>query len=145
MASWANKFRTPLFTEMMRSRTMAITIAGFGAAQLVISAFTPFGLPCAFHETLHLPCPGCGLTRSVLAIFRGQFGYSFSLHPFGYLLLLGLIMCLAASILPDKWRLPTIERFEKIETHTGITMILLVMLMLTWAARLTGVLPLAQV
>jgi len=139
------KFRVPLLAEIMRSRGLSITMACIAAAQLTASAFTSFGLPCPFHATTHLPCPGCGLTRSVLAIFRGEFGYAFSLHPFGYLLLTGLCMCLVSGVLPDKWRLPLIDLFEKAETRSGASMILLCVFMLLWAVRMTGVLPLAQV
>ncbi len=39
---------------------------------------------CPSRELLGLPCPGCGLTRSVLLIFRGRFGESWRLQPFGY-------------------------------------------------------------
>lgn len=36
------------------------------------------------------PCPGCGLTRAVLSIFRGDFRAAWQLHPFSYVLLLYL-------------------------------------------------------
>lgn len=39
---------------------------------------------CPSRELLGLPCPGCGLTRSILLIFQGRFGESWRLQPFGY-------------------------------------------------------------
>lgn len=38
---------------------------------------------CPSRELLGLPCPGCGLTRSILLIFRGRFEESWRLQPFG--------------------------------------------------------------
>jgi hypothetical protein len=32
------------------------------------------GLPCLFHEMTHLYCPGCGATRAVWALTKGDFG-----------------------------------------------------------------------
>lgn len=29
--------------------------------------------PCPFHELLHLQCPGCGATRALAAVLRGDF------------------------------------------------------------------------
>ena len=37
---------------------------------------------CWFHAGSGLPCPGCGLTRSLLALARGQPGQSMLFHPF---------------------------------------------------------------
>ncbi len=145
MASWVDKFRFPMMTEMMRSRGLALSLVGIAAAQVLSSMFLHLGLPCAFHETLHIPCPGCGLTRSVMAMGHGQFGYSFSLHPFGYLMVAGLLACLFCGVAPRTWRIWFLNRFEKLESTTGITTILLIAFMLLWAVRITGVLPLAPV
>lgn len=49
---------------------------------------------CLSRELFHADCPGCGLTRSFVAVTHGQFGESFSLHRLGlvlYLFFLGQI------------------------------------------------------
>ncbi len=58
---------------------------------------------CTFHTLTGIPCPGCGLTRSLVAAVRGDFAGSWSSHRLGlltlfYLLLqifyrLGLLIC----------------------------------------------------
>lgn len=40
-----------------------------------------------------LPCPGCGLTRSVLFFVTGQWERSFSLHPLGWTIVLFVLYC----------------------------------------------------
>ena len=38
---------------------------------------------CMFHRATGLPCPGCGLTRSLTSMSHGQVGHAFELHWFG--------------------------------------------------------------
>lgn len=40
-----------------------------------------------------LPCPGCGLTRSVLFFVTGQWERSFYVHPLGWALVLLALYC----------------------------------------------------
>ena len=40
---------------------------------------------CWIRKMLSLPCPGCGLTRSVTCISHLQFSESWAYHPFGFL------------------------------------------------------------
>jgi hypothetical protein len=50
-------------------------------------------VPCAFARTTHLPCPGCGSTRSVQAILHGDIGGALRMNPLGAVmaLVLGLL------------------------------------------------------
>lgn len=38
-------------------------------------------LPCLFHLLTGFYCPGCGGTRAILLLFRGDFAGSFQYHP----------------------------------------------------------------
>ncbi|MBI4212382.1 MAG: DUF2752 domain-containing protein [Deltaproteobacteria bacterium] len=42
---------------------------------------------CVVKNFLGFDCPGCGLTRSVLAMFRGDLRESIALHPLGVVIL----------------------------------------------------------
>ena len=53
--------------------------------------FTPS--PCIFKNATGLPCPGCGLTRSGLALLRGQWQRSLYYHA----LLLPIVMIIALN------------------------------------------------
>lgn len=39
-------------------------------------------IPCLFHEITGLYCPGCGGTRALKALLKGEFLLSFLYHPF---------------------------------------------------------------
>jgi hypothetical protein len=61
--------------------SMALILAAYGAAAI--------DLPhrkCWFQTLVGFPGPGCGLTRSWMAIARGDFSQAFSFHLFGPLL-----------------------------------------------------------
>ena len=56
---------------------------------LLLSFFLPpdgLGVPiCWFKRIFDLPCPGCGLTRSVTCISQLKFAKAWDYHPFGFL------------------------------------------------------------
>ena len=50
-------------------------------------------LTCPSKKWLHVECPGCGLQRSIIALFRGDIRTSLSLYPatIPILMLVGLV------------------------------------------------------
>jgi hypothetical protein len=134
----------PIYAEMLRPRVLALAIAAVGAAQIVSSYFDT-GIPCAFHWMTGIPCPGCGLTRSILALMQGRLEDSLLLHPMGPLLFLGLAAALLTGIMPRAMRGRVIGAIAAIEARTGITLWLGVLLMVVWVVRLSGMSPLKAV
>ncbi len=55
----------------------SVVIGGF-LSLLWLSA-----VPCGFARMTHHPCPGCGQTRSVLALVHGDLAGVFHFNPFG--------------------------------------------------------------
>jgi hypothetical protein len=58
------------------------------AVVLPISRPLPFDV-CVFKRATGLPCPACGLTRSLCAIAKGEWRASLALHPVGWLVAVG--------------------------------------------------------
>lgn len=42
---------------------------------------------CPVVNITGFPCPGCGMTRAVFAVCRGDFAFAWKLHPFVYVLI----------------------------------------------------------
>ena len=63
------------------------------------------GLPfrCAFWESLHLYCPGCGATRAMEALLCGRVLLSLSYNPLALLLPL-CALYYEVSLFPPVWR-----------------------------------------
>ncbi len=105
------------------------------APQLRVGGIT---LPnvCIFLRTTGLPCPGCGLTRSIVAAAHGNLSTSFSYHRLGSLSLLYIILQfmfnLGYVVIPQ-WRTP-LSRYVRV-LHKGI-ILLAVLFLLNWIITL---------
>lgn len=57
-----------------------------------------FRLPgCTFHEITGMPCPFCGITRSMILVSRGDIAGGFRSHPLGPVVLMVSIFIVLAS------------------------------------------------
>lgn len=135
---------TPICADVLRPRALALTIAAVAAAQLAAGSLG-WGIPCFFHRFTGLPCPGCGLTRSVLALLHGHVHEAFLLHPFGPLALLVLVMSLATAVMPDTWRQPVLHFVTRCEQRAAPAVVALVLLFVLWGLRIGGLVSLAPV
>ena len=58
---------------------------------LLVAALLPpagLGIPvCLFRAISGLPCPGCGLTRALVALLHGDPAAAFAHHPYSFILL----------------------------------------------------------
>lgn len=48
---------------------------------IVFAAILYSGIQCPFKYVLHFDCPGCGMTRAILCLFRLDFAAAFHYHP----------------------------------------------------------------
>ncbi len=84
---------------------------------LIIAVVHPphgLGMPiCWGRLATGLPCPGCGLTRSLSCAVRGMFQESFAYHPFGVLVLVFFMLAAVVSVLSKprrRWLARFMER-----------------------------------
>ncbi|MFA4030261.1 MAG: hypothetical protein GDYSWBUE_001903 [Candidatus Fervidibacterota bacterium] len=89
---------------------------------------------CMFHKFSGLPCPSCGMTRSLFAAAHGRFKEAFSWHPMGVVLFaaeVGGALALSLEAMTGKRLL----RFNGRAVRT-ILIALMVCLLLCWVIRL---------
>ena len=96
------------------------------------------GLPCLFKMVFHIPCPGCGMTRSFKALWRGDWFVAVRYHPLGPLffgICVGflLLALLQRPLAKTPFALPRAHRW----LLRGRTLACLAALMLAvWAVRM---------
>ena len=81
---------------------LALVAAGFvtralatATPQAVYFRGSELGMACAIREQFGIPCPACGLTRSVLLTLDGQLGAALEVNPGGPLVVLGAALLAA--------------------------------------------------
>lgn len=58
-----------------------------GLAYTAFYLITGYGIPCRFHEITGLSCPGCGISRMFVNMFRMQWHDAFMNNPAVFVLL----------------------------------------------------------
>jgi hypothetical protein len=120
-----------VFRPDSRHWVALVALAGLGFA--AAAAFTSLPLPpCPFRVMTHLPCPGCGMTRSVAALLHGNLALSFRYHPLGAPLVLGALGCLALPLVPVDTARKLARRAPRQQT---IALIAFVLLIAVWLVR----------
>ena len=75
---------------MIRKKEMKLILLliSFLIIFLFLNKVFNFTIPCLFHEITNLYCPGCGITRMFLALFKLDFYQAFRYNPLVFVLLI---------------------------------------------------------
>ena len=123
-------------SPLLRDRKFALVVAGTAGVQIALVSLSLPGWECPFFRVTGIPCPGCGLTRAVILLLKGDVSGSLRFHAFAPILLLTAVSLILFLILPRSITQPAITKVELLEQRTGFTVIILVGLILYWLARL---------
>lgn len=64
----------------------------------------PLMLGCGMKTLFGIPCPGCGMTRSVVFTLHGQLASALAVNPVGPVFLGGVLLLVAALFAGRWWR-----------------------------------------
>jgi hypothetical protein len=110
--------------ELIESRGLAWTLLLCGAAQAtLVSAGWP-GWPCPVQQGLGLPCPGCGLSRALAALLRGEWQAALAIHPFVFLLLLFFAFVAVGALAPAALARKVAATLRVVEKRTRFTFVI---------------------
>ncbi|HEV2852457.1 MAG TPA: DUF2752 domain-containing protein [Thermoanaerobaculia bacterium] len=56
-------------------------LAGLAVLHVWVPSGDPSGAICLSRRLLHIPCPGCGMTRAFAHLAKGEWGAALALHP----------------------------------------------------------------
>lgn len=96
---WMQRLR-PLNQLERQHRYVALALTG-GSLLTLLARRSGLHLPwqCPFRRVTGIPCPTCGLTRSLTACLGGQWSQGFSEHVFGPPLLILALLWLVGWVL----------------------------------------------
>ena len=122
--------------SLLRDRRVALVLTAVAAAQIGALSAGVGGWPCPLRNLTGVPCPGCGLTRAVVALARGEWGESLAAHAFAPVLVISLAAVAFAALLPRRQREAFVGLAGRLERRTRASALLLAALLLYWLARL---------
>lgn len=131
-----NWLRRPVVGPLLRNGKLLVVMTLVG----VFHAWTAWMhwsfFPCPMLKMTGCPCPGCGMSRSVVAAASGDMRTSIHYHAYGPLMLLVMVGLVVAMLLPRPARLQLANCIEKLESRTAISGLLLGGLVLYWLFRI---------
>lgn len=113
--------------------------AGVLVVTLVLARSGLPGPPCLFRTFFGIPCPGCGMTRSLESIWRGELGAAIRYNPLGplvFAVLVAISSWSAAYAAAPGWR-GWLHRLAYPIRHAAVPWLIVVLLIGTWLVRLT--------
>jgi Protein of unknown function (DUF2752) len=96
------------------------------------------GLPswaCPIRYGLGIPCPGCGLTRSLKALVLGDWHQAVVVHAFSPLVAVVLGLMGYVSVAPTAHRRWVVQHCAQIEQRTGLSFLVIALFLAYWLAR----------
>ncbi len=89
----------PIMVGIMLMAELALAAALLSADRYSVAfAGIPIGVACAFKQHFGIPCPGCGMTRSLILSLHGNFTDAADLNPAGPVAIAGLFYFSAAML-----------------------------------------------
>jgi hypothetical protein len=94
MITYPPRGRASAVRAVIAGSAAAALAAAFLATPAALAALPPI---CPFRIATGLPCPGCGLGHSFVALAQGDVAGSFLAHPFGPVAFAGCVVLLALA------------------------------------------------
>lgn len=130
---WHFLFR-PALAPLIRNRVGGAALAAMVALQVGLTGFDLPGWSCPAGSA-GVPCPGCGLSRAIVALLHGDLARMWELHALAPLGLLASGLIGVGALLPEAPRGRLANWVESVERRTGMTTILLGVLIAYWLGR----------
>lgn len=128
--------REPILASLLKSRGTCLAITTVTILQLSLVFVGLPGWQSPIHALFGVPDLGCGLSRAIVALLRGDWRTSLTFHAFAPLFMIALTLIAAAAVLPSTIRDKVAMWIEMLERRTGLTAFLLIGLVVYWLARL---------
>lgn len=94
--------------------------------------------PCWFARLTGRPCPGCGMTRAITALLRGDWASMTAFHPFAPFFLCVAVLVFLCAMLPASFAGKIARGTEVIEQRTAIPALTMLLFLCFGLLRMAG-------
>ncbi len=129
---------TPVLAPILADRRIALILVGVAVLQVGLTVSGLPGWRCPVMAMLGIPCPGCGLSRAMALLIRGEWQAAMLMHAFAPVFLAGFALMLIVSLMPERYSREIICRIAVVERTTGFVGYLLICMIIYWLIRLPG-------
>jgi hypothetical protein len=126
----------PPVSSVLRDRRFSTVLTAVVGLQICLSSLSLPSWECPILHATGIPCPGCGLSRAMTLLMRGELRASIRFHAFAPIFFLLIIILFTATLLPKSMIQPVLHKVEVLERRTGLTVLIFAGLILYWLARL---------
>lgn len=124
-----------------RSRLYITTgiVCFFGIVWLLLDYYAAANVTlCPVKLVTGYPCPSCGTTRSISALFNGKIVDAFMINPLGIvssIIIIGVLLLMLLDLLTKRdYYFKVYSRAEKfLQQHKAFSAILVLLVILNWA------------
>ena len=130
---WISKFLfTPVLAPLVQDRRITLILIGVAALQVWLTAMGFPGWQCPIKSSLGILCPGCGLSSAIVLLIHGQWQTAVSVHAFAPVFLIGSLILMVATVLPERLQRDFVRWIAWWELCTGIIPLLLISIIVYW-------------
>ena len=115
----------PVLALLIKDRVLSVALLGAALLHVILSGLGLILWRCPLYGALGLRCPGCGLTRAVRSLVRGDLAAGMRLHPFAPMFVAGGALLGVCCLLPESLSTRVADGLACLERRTGLTVILL--------------------
>jgi hypothetical protein len=117
-------WRRPQLASLLRSRVSCLMIPLIFGSYGLVSSLGLVVWECPLRAGLGRDCPGCGMTRAIIAGLAGRFQDMLQLNLFAPVFGVLFVGLSVAGMMPSAWRLSLADRVARVESRLPLVLII---------------------
>lgn len=123
-------------SPLLANKPICLSVAGSLGVHLTLVSLDLPSWSCPLRQGLNIPCPGCGLSRAIALLLKGNWQQSLKVHAFAPFALIVMVLIVLAAVLPPVYSRQLANACQKLEAKIPIFSYLLITAIAYWLIRL---------
>ncbi|ELR96834.1 DUF2752 domain-containing protein [Gloeocapsa sp. PCC 73106] len=126
----------PSISPLLANKPICLSVAGSLGVHLTLVSLDLPSWSCPIRQSLNIPCPGCGLSRAIALLLKGDWQQSLKVHLFAPVAVLIMGLIVINVILPLSWNRSLVRSCSQLEAKIPFVSWLLITAIAYWLIRL---------